>query len=86
MNNLSMSPGAARGQTKNRPRGICSGDRERYRRGNRDAASIILANPDRYGGVDGFCCIWARLFLERDGASPEPRPQFRQASFSRGAA
>lgn len=78
------APAAATPQS--RTRGIRPGDRDRYRRGNREAASIILANPDRYGGIDGFCCIWARLFLERDGASPEPRPQSATPSLSQGAA
>lgn len=29
------------------------------------AARIYLADPERYGGLDGAMCRWARLVIER---------------------
>lgn len=35
---------------------------------NREAAAIILADPERYGGTESGLCTWARRVTHRGGA------------------
>ena len=54
---------------------------EHYRTSNLEAAHIILADVQRYGGPDSLMATWAKLFIERIEARPEDReagPLFAQ--------
>ncbi len=42
---------------------------EKYEAGNRAAAEVILADPERYAGIQ---VIWAQMFMARD-SSAHPR-------------
>jgi len=43
-------------------------DRDGYDRANLEAASAILADPERYGGEESLLARWGRLVMERDTA------------------
>lgn len=45
-----------------------------YDRENADAAGVILAAPDRYGGPEALPCVWARLVLGRLSPTREGLP------------
>jgi hypothetical protein len=45
-----------------------------YDRQNREAARIMLANPEKYGGM----CIWARMIVSKPALTTTPLPQRTQ--------
>ena len=56
---------------------------EQYTTGNLEAARLILADVERYGGPDSLMGQWAKLIVGRIEAPPadaECGPLFRQAA------
>jgi hypothetical protein len=56
---------------------------DHYRAGNLEVATVVLADPERYGGETAGLVQWARLFISRVEAPPadwEAGPLFRQAA------
>jgi len=42
--------------------------RDGYDRANLEAASLILAHPERYGGEESLLMRWGRVLMERETA------------------
>ena len=52
-----------------------------FDRGNLEAAGLILADAERYGGPDSLLCLWARQWMERHASK-----QGQYALFGPGSA
>jgi hypothetical protein len=45
---------------------------EKYRQANIACAEIILADAERYGGLESAICQWARLVIDAACEATEP--------------